>query len=285
MLQSNVMNTLTAKDEALQILNERGVGVLETTLQDLHTHEPKLFQHMQQKQPLVVIVGADSVQSLDVMALRWMFRGGVTPLVLCPGSASECAELAWVAASAAELIGVPVFLLLEPGIGEEPSDPEERTDPNVSWDAPPPPDEVLPATEQEAADFLEIERRVQTPLQGFHTGRLVPCPPEQGRPEWLVVSYGASGKVAHQAADAAANEGMRINRLNLRQLWPVPEEMLMKAAMGVRHVVVAERNLGQYAQEIRRVLPELPVIPAGGPGKGLSPESVLLRLQRAPRCC
>jgi len=287
------MNTLTGRDAALQVLRERGVGVLETPLSELRNHEPRLFQDLRDNRPLVVLVDADNMLSVDVMALRWLFRGGVTPLVLCPSNAFECAELASVAGSAAELIRTPVFLLLENGVGEDVFTDEEPEPPEVSWDEPPPTDEVIgdasglldeDGIDEEAAILLRHENRLKSPLKGFKSASFTPCDAEAGRPEWLLVSYGSGAKQAREAATQAAESGMRLHQLVLRQLWPVPEPELLKAAMGVQHVVVAEGNLGQYAQEVRRLLPEPAVIPAGGPG-GVTAKAVLARLQRSPRCC
>jgi hypothetical protein len=280
------METTTGRVAALNILEELGVEVLEMHFDDLRRHEAELFRRLRAREPVVVVLDADDVPSLDVMALRWLFRGGVTPLVLCPSSAEECAELADVAAKAAVLIHAPVFLLIEPDIGAEPLEyTEPPSDLDVDWNGPPPLNTAeYTGADPEAMELLELDRRLRTPLMGFEPVHFESAAPEQGRPEWLLVSYGASTAAARRAAAQAREGGMRLHHLALRQLWPVPEEALLKAAMGTRHVVVAERNLGQYALEVRRLLPELAVIPAGGPGR-LEPGRILRGLQRSPRCC
>jgi hypothetical protein len=280
------METLTGREAALNILEERGVEVLEMRLQDLHTREAELFRRLREREPVVVVLEADDVPSLDIMALRWLFRGGVTPLVLCPSSAQECAELADVAAKAAALIHAPVFLLIEPDIGAEPLEAQGASEPIVvDWNGPSPIEAAeYTGMDPDAIELLELDRLLRTPLIGFEPVHFESAAPEQGRPEWLLVSYGAGTSAARLAAEQATATGMRLHHAALRQLWPVPDEALLKAAMGTRHVVVAERNLGQYALEVRRILPELAVIPAGGPGR-MKPEHILRRLQRSPRCC
>ena len=116
-------------------------------------------------------------------------------------------------------------------------------------------------------------------------GEFDPCPEELGRPEWLVVTSGATGAAATQAVQEARKEGQRVSLLNLNVLWPLPESELMRASMGIKHVVVAERNLGQYAQEVRRLLPELAIVTAGNATGPVPANLILQRLQRTPRCC
>jgi 2-oxoglutarate/2-oxoacid ferredoxin oxidoreductase subunit alpha len=44
-----------------------------------------------------------------------------------------------------------------------------------------------------------------------------------------------------------------VSMLAVHSLWPVPERALCHAMKGMRRIVVAELNLGQYLQEIERV--------------------------------
>lgn len=54
---------------------------------------------------------------------------------------------------------------------------------------------------------------------------------------------------------ALAEKGRPVSTLSLKTLWPVPEKVLMDAAKQFSRIVVIEMNLGQYINEIRRILP------------------------------
>lgn len=275
---------VTGREIALATLAETGVHVTHAQLDEIRNHSSELLRRMRSGEPTVVIVEAAHVQSLDVMALRWMFKGGITPLVLCPSDAAECAELAITAAKAANLLKLPVFFLLEDSVAEAEFHLDEPVEePELLFDEPAPIDasELSP----EESDLRDLEARLSRPPRGFKATRTDADPSAEGRPEWLVVTYGASFAPAQVAVAGARAEGQRVSLLRTRMLWPLPEAEILKAAMGMKHIVVAERNLGQYALEIRRILPELPVISAGRITAPLPAELILQRLQRSPRCC
>lgn len=71
----------------------------------------------------------------------------------------------------------------------------------------------------------------------------------------LVVSYGLPDGAVRDAVDELRAAGIRVSRLTLYSLWPVPQRAIRAAAEGVRHVVVPELNIGLYADVVRQVLP------------------------------
>lgn len=273
---------VTGRDVLESVLTESGINVARTNLQDVRAHAPRFFAQLRRGEPNIVVVGADSVESLDVMSLRWMFPAGVTPLVLCPSTPQECAYLAEAAVSAAALIPGPVFLLLEDSVADAediviPGDPAE-----LELNEPAPLD-LLDLPEEES-ELRTLDARLRSGFKGLIATKLDPCPENLGKPEWLLISFGSSTAPGRLAVKSARDAGQRVNHLSLQQLWPIPESALMRAVMGIKHIVVAERNLGQYATEIRRFAPDITVIPAGGINQ-VTPESILARLQRTPRCC
>lgn len=276
-------SVMTGRDAALEVLAESGIEFATVRMDEVYREAPALFERVRRGEPMVVVVDAPDVLSLDVMALRWMFPGGVTPLVLCPSNAAECAELAQTAADAARLKHGPVFLLLEESVANSvpegpPLEVSEIEEPEIP---------ILDTTglPEPEAQMRLLEARHSKPLRGIRAAHEYRPESGPGKAEWLVISYGATRQPARSAVDQAAGEGQRVNLLGLRVLWPVPEEAILKAAMGIKHVVVAERNLGQYAHEIRKLVPELPVIPAGSLSAPVSADAILARLQRSPRCC
>lgn len=278
------IETITGREAVQNALQDSGVNVDFIDVCDVRKHSSRLFELLRKGSPNVIVIEAPSVESLDVMALRWIFPGGLTPLVLCPSNVYECAELAAAAVSAATLLNAPVFLLLDQQLAEQiESAVEAPAAPELSYMDPVPLDVTeLPEPEVE---MRLLEQRLARLPKGLRLGEFNPCPEELGRPEWLVVTYGATGAAATQAVEEARKEGQRVSLLNLNVLWPVPESELMRASMGIKHVVVAERNLGQYAQEVRRLLPELAMITAGSATGPVPANLILQRLQRTPRCC
>ena len=71
----------------------------------------------------------------------------------------------------------------------------------------------------------------------------------------LLVAYGITAGAARAgAAELSENQNIPVSLLVLKTLWPVPEQVLQAAAIGMERILVVEMNLGQYVQEIRRVL-------------------------------
>jgi len=75
----------------------------------------------------------------------------------------------------------------------------------------------------------------------------------------LVISYGITCRAVTDAARALAANGRSVSTLSLKTLWPVPEALLLEKAARFKRIVVIEMNLGQYVNEIRRVLCGKPV--------------------------
>lgn len=247
----------------------------------VHDWADGLFHDLRNSVPHVVMVDIHDDEPFDVMTLRWMFKGGVSPLVLCASDAAELAELVELAGTAATVFKMPVFLAAE--------DCTNNCKPvKVNFQAPQLQFEVTPLDGSdltpEEFELAKLEARHARPPRGIKTVHL-DAPRDGGRPEWLLISYGATVGNAGKAAEMARKAGQRVDVLHIRLLWPLPEEEILRAAMGIRHVVVAERNCGQYAQEIRRLLPEVPVISATSLFKPVPVETILNRLQRSPRCC
>ncbi|HIC87802.1 MAG TPA: pyruvate flavodoxin/ferredoxin oxidoreductase [Anaerolineae bacterium] len=70
----------------------------------------------------------------------------------------------------------------------------------------------------------------------------------------LFVAYGTTARAMEEALWMVRQQGRRVSGLVVQSLWPVPEHAILAAAAGVTRIVVAELNLGQYRQEIERVI-------------------------------
>lgn len=71
----------------------------------------------------------------------------------------------------------------------------------------------------------------------------------------LVISYGVTSRAVEDAAAALARKGKPVSTLCLKTLWPVPEKLIKNRCDSYRKVVVVEMNLGQYVEEIRKIVP------------------------------
>jgi 2-oxoglutarate/2-oxoacid ferredoxin oxidoreductase subunit alpha len=76
----------------------------------------------------------------------------------------------------------------------------------------------------------------------------------------LFISYGITARAMAEAVNAARAEGRRVSALTVQSIWPVPAAAILSALQApgaaalVERVVVAEMNLGQYRQEVERVV-------------------------------
>ena len=69
-----------------------------------------------------------------------------------------------------------------------------------------------------------------------------------------MISYGITSRAVDDAAKAMAEKGRPVSTLSLKTLYPVPEKVLTDAARRFSRILVVEMNLGQYVNDIRRIL-------------------------------
>jgi 2-oxoglutarate ferredoxin oxidoreductase subunit alpha len=96
-----------------------------------------------------------------------------------------------------------------------------------------------------------LQRKIQANLESFTYFDLE----ERKGARTLIVAYGITAGAARAAvAELFERQNIPVSLLVLKTLWPVPEQVLHAAAAGMERILVVEMNLGQYIQEIRRVL-------------------------------
>ncbi len=98
--------------------------------------------------------------------------------------------------------------------------------------------------------------------------------------EVLVVAYGSVVRSAKNAVRQARAQGIKAGLVQLRILWPFPDEALGRLAAGARKVVVPEMNVGKISREVQRVMGKHPVVvslPALG-GELHTPAKILAEL-------
>ena len=227
--------------------------------------------------------GADS----DIQFLRWGSTSGVPVIVLAPKDALECYTLTIHAFNFAEEFRCPVFIASNKEIGmtKESFDLEEISLPPLVERTLYEGDKYLPfeAGPDKAPPFLPIggktlvrqtssthgpdgyitidpeviadnQQRLKNKIHGAR--ERISLYEENILPDTdtLVISYGITSRAVEDAAKILAQKGKPVSTLSLKTLWPVPEQVLLRTAAQFKRVVVFEMNLGQYINEIRRVL-------------------------------
>ncbi len=232
--------------------------------------------------------GADS----DIQFLRWGSTSGVPVIVLAPRDALDCYILTIQAFNYAEEFRCPVFIASNKEIGMTKESFELESFDLEGISLPPlvertlyKGDKYLPfeAVADKAPPFLPIggktlvrqtssthgpdgyitidpeviaqnQQRLRTKI---HSAReRISLYEENILPDTdtLVISYGITSRAVEDAAKILAEKGKPVSTLSLKTLWPVPEQALLSTASRFKRVVVIEMNLGQYINEIRRVL-------------------------------
>ncbi len=76
----------------------------------------------------------------------------------------------------------------------------------------------------------------------------------------LIITYGLTDGAARDAVRTLRSDGEAVSHLTLYSLWPVPEKALGEALTSrIQRVIAPELNIGLYADELRRVIHNVPV--------------------------
>jgi len=227
--------------------------------------------------------GADA----DIQFMRWGNTGGVPVIVLAPKDVKECYTLTFTAFNYAERFRCPVFIASNKEIGmtKETFDMDTLVLPEKMERTRFEGQHFLPfaADPDKAPPFLPIggstlvrqtssthgqdgyitidpdaiaavQQRLRNKIHAFrdeislYEENLLPGT------DTLVISYGITSRAVDDAAKAMAEKGRPVSTLSLKTIWPVPEQILIASARQFSRILVVEMNLGQYVNEIRRVL-------------------------------
>jgi len=227
--------------------------------------------------------GADS----DIQFLRWGSTSGVPVIVLVPKDALDCYVLAVHAFNYAEEFRCPVFIASNKEIGmtRESFDLDSITLPKIVERKIFTGDSYLPfeAKPDAAPPFLPIGGKtiVRQTSSTHGPDGYITIDPEviaqnqerlrkkihsarsritlfeediKDNTDTLVISYGVTARSVEDACKKLENKGKPVSILTLKTLWPVPEELLLQKAKLFKRIVVIEMNLGQYVNEIKRIL-------------------------------
>ena len=72
--------------------------------------------------------------------------------------------------------------------------------------------------------------------------------------ECVLISYGASARSALHLVENRRAVGERLGLLELQTLWPFPASIVKERCEGAKYILVVEMNMGQIAQEVKKVV-------------------------------
>jgi 2-oxoglutarate ferredoxin oxidoreductase subunit alpha len=232
--------------------------------------------------------GATTVAQGDIQFMRWSTSGGYPVIVLAPATASDCYSLTMKAFDLAERFRSPVFLAADKEVVSTHTtvDVDSYQTQAVRPRITPPIDRAFVPYRIENISKTPLMSHFGGPHTVRFTtsshdeyGYLSKDPKEVGKlnqhlsakinhhvdeislidfdhqegAETLLISYGVTSGSVCEAVRNARNQGTKVSSLTVYSLWPVPERQIRNAIKGVKRVVVAELNNGQYCREIERL--------------------------------
>jgi 2-oxoglutarate ferredoxin oxidoreductase subunit alpha len=72
--------------------------------------------------------------------------------------------------------------------------------------------------------------------------------------ETAFVSFGSVSRAARSAVDMGRETGLVLRSVEIKTIWPFPDQLVRKALKGARRIIVAEMNLGMLKREVERVV-------------------------------
>jgi 2-oxoglutarate ferredoxin oxidoreductase subunit alpha len=253
--------------------------------------------------------GATTVGQGDVQFVRWGTAGGYPIVALAPSSVPECYALTRKAFDLAERFRCPVFLVTDKELNMttatvEVSDYERPAvrDREVLTDALPPyrftPAGTVPPLAQYGGDALvrftgsthderafitkapakvaELNEHLRAKIEDHASEVEMAVADIEPGATTLVVSYGVTAGAVREAVATMRRTGKKISALTVQSLWPVPERAIRAAAAGVKRVVVAELNHGQYRREFDRLALDAEVVSLNRvDGELIAPDAVI----------
>jgi len=230
------------------------------------------------------------ISQSDTMQSRWGPHGDYTSIVVAPSSVKECFDEVVRAFNMAERFRTPVVVLTDEVLGHMremmvlPNKGEleviDRHHPDV------PPEwyrhyEITSSYVSPMASMGEGYRFNITGLTHDQDGFPTAVPAEIKRKldklrrkierytdeihkmktymmddaHVAIFSYGIVSRSARQAVKIARERRIKVGSIQAVTLWPLPEAKLREMLSGIRKVIVAELNMGQLYQEIKRIAP------------------------------
>ncbi len=227
----------------------------------------------------------------DTMQARWGTHGDYTAIAIAPSSIQEVYDMTIDAFNLAEKYSTPVILLMDELIGHMREklilkhdcelELRERCLPEVptEWYVPYKPQTNLvshPAPfgmgyrysvtgliHDNTGFPTQISAEVKSNLESIRNKIITH---RQDIWNWLeyytedmkylIIAYGSAARAARDAIETMRAKRIKVGLIELKTIWPFPDNPIKKLAYHTKAVFVAENNMGQLIHPVREVLPE-----------------------------
>jgi 2-oxoglutarate ferredoxin oxidoreductase subunit alpha len=278
------------------------------------TETPAVFVNVQRAGPSTGLPTLPAQQ--DVMQARWGSHGDYEVIALAPNSPQECFDHIITAFNLSEQYRCPVFFMMDECVGHmlgkvripEASEIEVVPRPITKravgdylpykiYDGDQPEmvragmghnihitglthdEHGYPAMTAEAQDGL-IRRLCNKVID--HTEEIsISHASEVEGSDVTIIAYGITARVASWAIKQARDQGLKVGELRLVTLWPFNDKLIQDVAANTKAIIVAEMNLGQMVNEVRRAVEgKVPVhlLDSAG-GAIIEPETIMAKIQ------
>jgi 2-oxoglutarate ferredoxin oxidoreductase subunit alpha len=224
----------------------------------------------------------------DFYQARYGSNGDYSLIVLCPSTAQEMFDQTIKAFNLAERFRTPVIILSDEVVGhirEKVAIPDsdelkfvQRKRPTVPMEdfipfqadadgVPPMPDfntgykipvisqaKSLNGNRGNAKEADENIRRIVSKIEDHMDEFAEVLTYGDERAETAFVTFGSVCRAARSAVDMGQEQGLSLRSVEVKTVWPFPDDLVRRALAGVKRIVVAEMNLGMIRREIERVV-------------------------------
>ncbi len=229
------------------------------------------------------------ISQSDTMQVQWGTHGDYTAIAISASTVQECYDQSIRAFELAEKYSTPVILLLDELVGHMreklvlhnaseihqmirpfPKVPPEWYKPyNVPTDyiAHPAPFgqgfrySITGLTHDELGFPTmvpsEVLQRLEALRKKIHTHKHDIWDVKEYHTKdckYLIVAYGSAARAARGALEHLRKFRINVGIIELKTVWPFPDELVAKAAAHAKAVIVAENNMGQLIHPVRECL-------------------------------
>lgn len=248
----------------------------------------------------------------DINFVKNPTHGDFKSIALCPGSLEEAFMETVRAFNLAEEFMTPVFLLLDETLGHmhgkalipEKSEIEAMIKDRRRFSGDPKEYKPYARANDEAAILNPFFQGYRYHITGLHHGELgFPTEDEKlctalisrlfnkieahqeridsyeeyclDDAEILLIAYGSTSRSVKEAIDRLREEGIKVGLFRPRTLWPSPHKALESLGNRFSKISVIELNMGQYVQEVERVMRREVRFLGKANGRALSPAEII----------
>jgi 2-oxoglutarate ferredoxin oxidoreductase subunit alpha len=129
--------------------------------------------------------------------------------------------------------------------------------------------------QKNSSETIDVLRHLQQKIQ-YHAQEIVTLGTDvQAGSNVVILSYGITARTAKEAIKRLRGRGFKVSFVNLKTLYPIPEDQILEFTKEAHRVVIAEENImGLYRQEIEKLFPGKEVIGVNAVGRMITPGEI-----------